>query len=136
MAPRVYLDTCVWLRPFDDQSQARIRRETAAFEAIAKQAVAGEVRIVGSEILEVEFDEARSRSPGADPRPLSGLATTRTRLTRSRIGMGVEMANESGLDIADALHLASAAGAADCFLTSDDEMQFNRWQKRRRQLGT
>ena len=30
----VYLDTCTWCRPFDDQTQDRIRDETVAFYEI------------------------------------------------------------------------------------------------------
>ncbi|MCD6456239.1 MAG: hypothetical protein J7K81_05560 [Methanophagales archaeon] len=28
---KIYLDTCVYCRPFDDQSQDRIEKETKAF---------------------------------------------------------------------------------------------------------
>jgi predicted nucleic acid-binding protein len=157
---RVYLDTCVWLRPYDDQSQPRIHRETAAFEAIARMAGAGEVRLVKSEVLDVELDEAENRRPGGDSRPLLRLAAVRVRLTPGRIRLGRQMAGDVGLEMADALHLASAAGTADCFLTSDDEIlgkagqiqaflkkrgmklavlgpeEFDKWQKRKQQTGT
>lgn len=34
----------------------------------------------------------------------------------------MEMAEETGLGIADALHISSAAGRADCFLTVDEDL--------------
>jgi hypothetical protein len=48
---RIYLDTCVYCRPFDDQSQDRIEKETKAFIEILKLAEMGKVTIVSSDVL-------------------------------------------------------------------------------------
>ena len=48
---RIYLDTCVYCRPFDDQSQNRILRETDAFIRVLELAEAEKVVIVGSDAI-------------------------------------------------------------------------------------
>jgi hypothetical protein len=48
---KIYLDTCIYCRPFDDQSQDRIEKETKAFIEILKLAEMGEVVIVSSDVL-------------------------------------------------------------------------------------
>jgi len=52
--PRIYLDTCVWGRPFDEQSQVRIKEESEAFFQILHELDAGRVVIIGSVVLEDE----------------------------------------------------------------------------------
>ena len=44
---KVYLDTSVYNRPFDDQSQIRIRLETEAFLSILEKAISGSIVIIG-----------------------------------------------------------------------------------------
>lgn len=48
---KIYFDTCVYCRPFDDQSQERIEKETEAFAKILKLAELGKVTIVSSDVL-------------------------------------------------------------------------------------
>ncbi len=52
---KIYLDTCIYCRPFDDQSQDRIAKETEAFAKILKLAELGKVIIVGSDVLSDEL---------------------------------------------------------------------------------
>ncbi len=51
---RIYLDTNVWCRPFDEQSQIRIKEESEAFFQILHELDAGRLIIVGSVVLEDE----------------------------------------------------------------------------------
>ena len=53
----IYLDTCIYCRPFDDQSQDRIAKETEAFAKILTLAELGKVIIVCSDVLSDELDE-------------------------------------------------------------------------------
>jgi hypothetical protein len=48
---KVYLDTSVYNRPFDDQSQTRIRLEAEAFLSIIEKAIYGGITIIGSSAL-------------------------------------------------------------------------------------
>jgi hypothetical protein len=53
---RVYLDTCVWCRPFDDASNQRILEESNAFSEILRKVDTGELEIIGSSVLLAEIN--------------------------------------------------------------------------------
>lgn len=59
---KVYLDTSVYNRPFDDQNQIRIRLETEAFLSILEKAISGSIIIIGSSVLAYE----NSKNPFAE----------------------------------------------------------------------
>jgi hypothetical protein len=48
---RIYLDTSVYNRPFDNQNQAQIRLETEAFLSILEKVISGALIIVSSSVL-------------------------------------------------------------------------------------
>ncbi len=51
---KVYLDTSALKRPFDDQTQARIKLETEALVTILAMAQAGEITLINSSVLRYE----------------------------------------------------------------------------------
>ena len=51
MKMKIYFDTCVYCRPFDDQTQNRIKNETEAFVNVLKLGEMGIVTIVSSDVL-------------------------------------------------------------------------------------
>jgi len=51
---RIYLDNCCFNRPYDDQSQPRIRLETEAKLEIQERIRIGEVELVWSYIIDLE----------------------------------------------------------------------------------
>lgn len=51
---RIYLDNCCFNRPFDDQSQIRIRLESEAKLKIQDDIIEGSINFVWSYILEAE----------------------------------------------------------------------------------
>ena len=51
---KIYLDTSVYNRPFDDQTQPRIWLETLALALILQLVEAGEATLVNSSVLEFE----------------------------------------------------------------------------------
>ncbi len=53
---RVYLDNCAFNRPFDDQSQIRIRLESEAKLYIQEKIEKKEIELVWSYILDIEND--------------------------------------------------------------------------------
>jgi hypothetical protein len=62
---RIYLDNCCFNRPFDGQSQARVRLETEAKLRIQERVSAGEIELAWSYILDYEnaanpFEERRT----------------------------------------------------------------------------
>ncbi len=58
----VYLDTCTWCRPFDDQTQDRIRDETAAFYEIILHVDREDIKVVGSDALLAEIEDISNKS--------------------------------------------------------------------------
>jgi hypothetical protein len=55
---RIYLDTCVWCRPFDEPSQ-RVTEEAEAFFRIVRLVNEEEVVITSSVVLDDEIDMIR-----------------------------------------------------------------------------
>ena len=122
MAQRLYLDTNVFNRPFDDQSQPRIWLEAQAVGVVLQAIETGEWDLVGSSILEYE----NSRNPYTERRAWVSrclqLAVYRVRLDHAIIHRA-RVLGQQGMLAVDALHAACAecAGAV-CFLTCDDQL--------------
>jgi hypothetical protein len=53
--PTIYFDACCLNRPFDDQSQDRIRLEAEAVLLILSHIQAGEWQWIGSDVLNLEM---------------------------------------------------------------------------------
>ncbi len=53
---KIYLDTCCLNRPFDDQTQERIRLESEAVLAIISRIEKGEWDWIGSDVLMDEIE--------------------------------------------------------------------------------
>lgn len=58
---KIYLDTCIWCRPFDEPSE-RVDEEANAFIKILKSAEKGKYQIIGSPQLELEASEIKDKS--------------------------------------------------------------------------
>jgi hypothetical protein len=122
MNARLYLDVCCLNRPFDDQSQIRIRLESEAVLFILSRVGDGDWSWSGSEVMDLEVE----RTPDPDRRRriqlLMGLAERKIVLEDARTKRAVEL-EALGFHAFDALHLACAeAGSIDVFLTTDDRL--------------
>ena len=117
---KLYLDMCCLKRPFDDQSDARIQMESLAVEAILEQCRMGQHRLVISDALRLE----NSRNPNEVRREAAEtlLAMAVDDLPHSaELREQAKKWRDAGLELLDALHLASAELAeADCFASCDD----------------
>ena len=119
---RIYLDTCCLQRPFDDQTQLRIRVETEAVLAILSAVQAGDLVLLTSEALEYEIrripDEQRRREASA----ILVLASERLLLNEKSEALACAL-ERSGISSMDALHVALASEAsANYFATTDDRL--------------
>ena len=119
---RVYLDTSVYNRPFDDQTQPRIYLETTALTTILQMVYGGKIDLVGSTVLDYE----NSRNPYQLRRTwvlrCLGLAKCYQAATDA-VRTRARALQDKGLKAMDALHLACAESAgADYFLTCDDRV--------------
>lgn len=119
---RVYLDMCCFNRPYDDQSQARIRLETEAKLLIQGNIREGRCKLVWSAILDFECSK--------NPYPEHQQAIFQWRkLAASRIYPTPEIISTAkylegqGITRFDALHVACALAAnVDIFVSTDDKL--------------
>jgi predicted nucleic acid-binding protein len=119
---KIYLDTSVYNRPFDDQTQPRIWLETLALALVLQLVEAGEAVLVNSTVLEFE----NSRNPFSLRQDWMSRcleqATDYQRVNES-IRERAEILEKHGLKAIDSLHVACAESAgADFFLTCDDRL--------------
>ncbi len=116
----LYLDACCLNRPFDDQTQIRIRLEAEAVLLIIFQLHLSGWEWLGSEVLSYEIDQ----TPDPDRRMrvksmMSGISH-RVSLEPEMVGQAEDLV-QLGLKTYDALHVVSAEkGGADAVLTTDD----------------
>jgi len=119
---KVYLDTSVLKRPFDDQSQPRIRLETEAAVTILAIAQAGGIEIINSSVLRYE----NSRDPDPERRRYMERLLKLCHITQGVNDIVQQRAaalEAMGLGPLDSLHVSAAeAAGADCFLTCDDRL--------------
>jgi predicted nucleic acid-binding protein len=117
---KVYLDLCVYNRPFDDQGQPRILVETVEFMFLLEKAINKEMTIINSFVLEYE----NSKSPLIDRRDkiedFLKIASEYVRYSE-RLENRAEEIEKRGFMAMDALHIACAEAAkSDFFITCDD----------------
>jgi len=115
---RIYLDMCCLKRPFDDQSQPRIRLETEAVLSLLA-AESATVDFIRSAALRLENRQnpiilrTARVDMWLDQKPVSDVDRSRT----------AELMT-CGLANFDALHVASAElSGADAFATCDDRLR-------------
>jgi predicted nucleic acid-binding protein len=118
----LYLDTNIFNRPFDDQSQVRVRLETIAIFSILQRIKKGDYRLFWSFMIDFE----NSRNPYQDNRLEISMMSS---IAAYFIGPNKEIRErgkhfeKSGIKPRDALHLACAVHAgADFFITCDDKL--------------
>lgn len=119
---KIYLDTCCLSRPFNDQTQVRIRRETEAIEKIFDAFTTGNWLWVVSGALTHEVNNnpnwiERSRIKAQINDAHQNVSIGRMENLRG------EQLETLGFKWFDALHLACAESSnADIFLTTDDRL--------------
>ena len=119
---KLYLDMNIYNRPFDDQSQVRIKLETIAINAILKTIKSGRFTLLWSFMVEFE----NSLNPYDDVRieieMVLKLASEYVNMSDKILEAAKEM-ESVGIKPRDAVHLACAIKAkADWFLTCDDKL--------------
>jgi len=119
---RIYLDNCAFNRPFDDQSQIRIRLESEAKLYIQEKIRQQEIELVWSYVLDFEneknpFEERKKAIEKWKNAAVLDIEETQKLLTKANSIL------KEGIRAKDALHVASAIeGKASYFLTTDDKL--------------
>jgi predicted nucleic acid-binding protein len=118
----LYLDLNCFNRPFDDQSQDRIARETAAAFSVLQRIIDGTDHLAWSAVLEFE----NSQHPLMDRRTEIARWAQRAIVNvaiSDQVSARAQTLTEAGFGALDAAHVACAeAAACDCFLTCDDRL--------------
>jgi hypothetical protein len=128
---KIDLDACCLNRPFDDQSQDRIRLESEAVIILLGWIRSGKLKLVGSEILEYEI----SRTPDVI-RQQQVMALLKFCGSIIKVDENIKRRAEEvslfGIRGLDAFHIACAEkGNVDGFLTTDDSL-IKLWEKNKK----
>jgi predicted nucleic acid-binding protein len=119
---KIYLDNCCFNRPFDDQSQIRIRLESEAKLKIQDDIIEGSINFVWSYILEAEntanpFEERERAIREWRQHAIMNIKENSAILEKAKD------LNQKGVRSKDALHIACAISAGcKYFLTTDDKI--------------
>ena len=111
---RIYLDCCCLQRPFDDQTQPRIKVETEAVLAILASVQAGDVSLLGSEALDYEASRIPNDERRGQMAAILTLANEYVELTPG-VEQLAESLEKSGIFPMDAIHLALASNGRSRF---------------------
>ncbi|MHB8776720.1 MAG: hypothetical protein ACYC6R_03020 [Anaerolineales bacterium] len=119
---KIYFDTCCLNRPFDDQTQGRVRLEAEAVLAILSRIENGEWDWVGSEVLMDEIEQMPDTQKLSRTKLLSGFIQENIEIGEKEGQRARELQSE-GFQVFDALHIACAESAeVDVFLSTDDRL--------------
>lgn len=119
---KIYLDTSVFNRPFDDQTQPRIWLETLALALILQLIEGGEAILINSSVLEFENSQNPFSIRQDWVNRCCELATSYQRADEA-IRKRAEALEQKGVHAIDALHVACAeTSGADYFLTCDNRL--------------
>jgi hypothetical protein len=119
---KIYLDNCMFNRPFDEQTHIRIRLETEAKFAIQEEIRRGTYQLIWSYILDYEnsknpFQERKEQIIKWKKYAITDIEEN-TEIIKTAL-----LLNSKGLQKMDSLHIACAVFTkADYFLTTDDKV--------------
>lgn len=122
---RIYLDSCSYNRPYDDQSQMRIHLETQAKLHIQDMIRQNQIELVTSYVLDYENSNNRSiqkrRAIEKFMKEYAALYVSNKH--GSKIAEIADSIMETGIKEKDAYHVACAL-MAECnyFVTTDDRL--------------
>lgn len=124
---KIYLDVCCLNRPFDQQSQPRIRLETEAILEIINYCQLEIWTLITSNVLDGEINQTPNQERIENVQKILSIAKIKV-LGGDWLKERALVLEKLGFPSYDAAHLASAERAkADIFLTTDDRL-FNKAQ--------
>ena len=115
---RVYMDVCCLNRPFDDQTQDRIRIESEAVLAILNRCTDDWI-LVGSEVIDYEVSKIPDEERRRKVEILASISREKVIVDDNIVKRALEL-EKIGLKPVDTLHVACAEKSADVTLTTDD----------------
>ena len=119
----IYLDTNVYSRPFDDQTQADIQEEANAFLKIIAEVKANKLSLLGSDILDFEVQNILSEEKRTKIEDFLDLCAEHIESSDEALNVGKRIEHNCPVRARDALHIASAIlGQARYFLSCDKKV--------------
>ena len=116
----IYLDTNVYARPFDDQTQPAIQGEANAFQIIITAVKAQKLRLSCSDILAFEVAQVLSEDKRDKIAKSLELCSEHVAQSDGVLTLGKLIESRCRIRARDALHVASAIlGGARYFLSCD-----------------
>jgi len=116
---KIYFDTCVWCRPFDEPDEFIIR-EVEAIEMILDLHDHGEIKIVSSDLVISEASLiSNERKRRAVIELIKSLSDDIVKVDDVSINLAEKIKEDCNLTAVDALHVALASKFADVFITVD-----------------
>lgn len=113
------MDVCCLNRPFDDQTNDRIRIESEAVLSILNRCLDDWI-LMGSEVIEYEISKIPDEERRHKVRILASISKEKV-IVNENIIRRAKQIEEIGLKGVDALHVACAE-KSDVMLTTDDEI--------------
>ncbi|OHD62482.1 MAG: PIN domain protein [Spirochaetes bacterium GWF1_49_6] len=116
---KLYLDICCYNRPYDDQSQLKIKLETEAKLSIQELIKSGIFELVWSYILDFENEQNPFIEKKSEIEKWKSIARTNI-VENERVLQRMEELEKMGFKPLDSLHISCAIHAScDYFLTVD-----------------
>lgn len=116
----IYLDTNVYSRPFDDQTQIYIQEEADAFLEIITEVEGRRLILLTSDILTFEIQNILSEEKRANVKDYLELCNKHIESSEEVVDLGKRIQSDCHIRARDALHIASAIlGQARYFLSCD-----------------
>lgn len=122
---RVYLDTSIYNRPFDDQTQPKIFLETQAVILILQMVEARLVELVSSSVLEYENSRNSFLLNQQTMEQYLQMAIMKQEVNEA-IRQRAEQLEQQGVKSIDALHVACAEASNCDYLITCDKRLINR----------
>ena len=119
---RAYLDVCTLCRPFDDQTQIRIRLETEAVQLILSHIRLESLTCIISPVHRIESGAISDFTEREYLLALLEEIGVEAAVERAAVRERAEALAGQGLGPADAAHLAFAEAADADFVTTDDRL--------------
>jgi predicted nucleic acid-binding protein len=119
----IYLDTNVYTRPFDDQTQSDIQEEANAFVEIIADVEAKRFSLISSDILRFEVFNILGEEKGAKVKDYLAMCNRMVESSEEVLVLGKRVQSDCHIRARDALHIASAIiGQARYFLSCDQKV--------------
>jgi hypothetical protein len=104
----IYLDTNVYARPFDDQTQPTIQEEANAFQIVITAVKAQKLRLLSSDILDFEVAQVLSEDKRTKIEKALELCAEHVPQSDEVLNLGKLIESRCRIRARDALHVASA----------------------------